>query len=155
MGCSASLWLASPSGRLQGQSYHNVCDSKLITHNSKLKSRKRESFTEFCFRSALSSVFIASFAFVLQMHRAMPIALFHFSVKNITHSDSEFFHLLRTIAKSDIFVLFCKALVSGTDYALGGCKLLNSMSAPARNASDSKERRIHLLGNTEHTVNET
>ena len=85
MGCSASLWLASPSGRLQGQSYHNVCDSKLITHNSKLKSRKRESLTEFCFRSALSSVFIASFAFVLQMHRAKPIPLFHFSAKNTTH----------------------------------------------------------------------
>ena len=56
MGCSASLWLASPSGRLQGQSYNNVCDSKLITHNSKLKSRKRESLTEFCFRMTLPSV---------------------------------------------------------------------------------------------------
>ena len=29
----------------------------IITHNSKLKSRKREGLTEFCFRSPLSSVF--------------------------------------------------------------------------------------------------
>ena len=51
---------------------------------SLIKMQKRESLTEFCFRSTLSSVFIASFAFVIQMHRAMPIPLFYFSDKSIT-----------------------------------------------------------------------
>ena len=37
------------------------------------------------FRITLSFVFIASFAFVIQMHRAMPIPLFYFSDKDITH----------------------------------------------------------------------
>ena len=49
MGCFASLWLASPSWRLQGQSYHNVCDSKLITHHSKRKSRKKRALYEILF----------------------------------------------------------------------------------------------------------
>ncbi len=48
---------------------------------NKLKSRKRESFTEFCFRIPLFSVFISHFAFVLQMHRAMPNPFFPFSDK--------------------------------------------------------------------------
>jgi len=39
--------------------------------NITYKKQKRESFTEFCFRITLSSVFIASFAFVLQMPWAM------------------------------------------------------------------------------------
>ena len=34
--------------------------------------QKRESVTEFCFRFTLSYVFIVGFAFVLQIHRAMP-----------------------------------------------------------------------------------
>ena len=58
----------------KGQSYHNVCDSNLITHHSKLKSRKRESFTEFWFRIALSPVFITGFAFVFKMRRSLPIS---------------------------------------------------------------------------------
>ncbi|MBP3396622.1 MAG: hypothetical protein J6L87_05575, partial [Clostridia bacterium] len=49
------------------------------------KQKKRESFTEFCNRVTLSSVFIASFAFVLQMHRAAPIPLSYLSDKDITH----------------------------------------------------------------------
>ena len=59
------------------------------------KQKKRESFTEFCNRVTLSSVFIASFAFVLQMHRAAPIPLSYFSAKNITHSDLRILYFRR------------------------------------------------------------
>ena len=47
--------------------------------------QKRERFTELYFRITLSSVFIASFAFVKQIHRAMPIPLLKFSDKDYTH----------------------------------------------------------------------
>ena len=52
---------------------------------SLIKMQKRESFTELYFRITLSSVFIASFAFVKQIHRAMPIPLLKFSDKDYTH----------------------------------------------------------------------
>ena len=47
--------------------------------------QKRESFTELYFRITLSFAFIASFAFVKQIHRAMPIPLLNFSAKDNTH----------------------------------------------------------------------
>ena len=48
--------------------------------------QKRENFTELYFRITLSSVFIASFAFVKQIHRAMPMPLLKFSDKDYTLS---------------------------------------------------------------------
>ena len=59
---------------------------------SLIKMQKRESFTELYFRITLSSVFIASFAFVKQIHRAMPIPLLKFSDKNTTLSVSAVFY---------------------------------------------------------------
>ena len=53
--------------------------------------QKRESFTELYFRITLSSVFIASFAFVKQIHWAMPIPLLKFSDKDYTHLTSGIF----------------------------------------------------------------
>ena len=47
------------------------------------ESRKRENRMDFHF--VLSLLFIASFAFVLQMHRAAPIPLSYLSDKDITH----------------------------------------------------------------------
>ena len=52
---------------------------------SLIKMQKRESFTELYFRITLSSVFTAIFAFVKQIHRAMPIPLLKFSDKDYTH----------------------------------------------------------------------
>ena len=52
--------------------------------------QKRESFTELYFRITLSSVFIASFAFVKQIHRAMPMPLLKFSDKDYTHYGEPF-----------------------------------------------------------------
>ena len=56
------------------------------------ESRKRENRLDFHF--VLSLLFIASFAFVLQMHRAAPIPLSYFSVKENTHFDRLVFILI-------------------------------------------------------------
>ena len=53
--------------------------------------QKRESFTELYFRITLSFAFIASFAFVKQIHRAMPIPLLNFSAKDNTRSSFSVF----------------------------------------------------------------
>ena len=65
---------------------------------SLIKMQKRESFTELYFRITLSSVFIASFAFVKQIHRAMPIPLLKFSDKDYTHCAIAFFFMPRFCA---------------------------------------------------------
>ena len=72
------------------------------------ESRKRENRMDFHF--VLSLLFIASFAFVLQMHRAMPLPLSYLSDKNITHSSYRFFVLLIKIFKSLAVTLKAKAV---------------------------------------------
>ena len=101
MGCSASLWLASPSWRLQGQSYHNVCDSKLITHNSKLKSRKRESLTEFCFRMTLPSVLSPVSHLFYKCIGLCPYP--YFSDKHNTHFGEVVFYSVSNRGNSECF----------------------------------------------------
>ena len=55
------------------------------------ESRKRENRMDFHF--VLSLLFIASFAFVLQMHRAAPIPLSYLSDKDITQERARTMHI--------------------------------------------------------------
>ena len=80
---------------------------------SLIKMQKRESFTELYFRITLSSVFIASFAFVKQIHRAMPIPLLKFSDKDYTHFVRTSFRT-PCPARYSVLHLFC--VLSGGKY---------------------------------------
>ena len=68
---------------------------------SLIKMQKRESFTELYFRITLSSVFIASFAFVKQIHQDMPIPLLKFSDKDYIHWREVFCVSNRLLAGSE------------------------------------------------------
>ena len=124
----------------EGQ-YHSLRSKEYHSH---IKQR-RESFTEICLRVTLSSVFIASFAFVLQMHRSSPIPFFYFSDKDIRLTESGFIFepKMNNFPKNiDKIVTLCYTL--GENHNRGAADMTNTEGTLLR-AGKGRPPRMRVL----------